>query len=99
MVRQFPLSSFRGIWVLPYKITLEKAAEKYLRRQSKDVQVRLLKAVKGLPPATGGKKLIGTRGYFRIRVGNIRIIFTINEIEHSVNVIAIGPRGQVYRDI
>ena len=82
-----------------YKITLEKAAEKYLRRQSRNVQERLLKAIKVLPPATGVKKLTGMVGYFRVRVGDIRIIFTINEAVHSINVIAIGPRGQVYKDL
>ena len=84
---------------MPYRITLEKAAEKYLRRQGKDVQERLLKVIKGLPPDVGVKKLAGMTGYFRVRVGDIRIIFTINEAAHSVNVIAIGARGQVYKDL
>ena len=84
---------------MPYKITLEKAAEKYLRRQSRDTQERLLKAIKGLPSAADVKKLIGMRGYFRVRVGDIRIIFEINEAAESVNVIAIGARGQVYKSL
>ena len=82
-----------------YKVFLEKAAEKYLRRQDRDSQVRLLKAIKTLPPEKGMKKLRGLDSCFRVRVGDVRIIFSINEAAHSVRVIAIGPRGQVYRDL
>ena len=84
---------------MPYKVTLEKAAEKYLRRQSRDTQERLVKAIRGLPPDVGVKKLTGFAGYFRVRVGDIRIIFTIDEVAHRVNVVAIGARGQVYKDL
>lgn len=84
---------------MSYKITLEKAAEKYLRRQDRDAQERLLKTIKGLPPSVGVKKLTGLAGYFRVHVGDVRIIFTINEVAHSVNVVAIGARGQVYKDL
>ena len=84
---------------MPYKVFLEKAAEKYLRRQDRDSQVRLLKAIKALPPDKGVKKLKGFDSTFRVRVGDVRIIFSIDEATHSVRVIAIGPRGQVYRSL
>lgn len=36
-------------------------------------------------------------GYRRVRVGNVRIIFWVDELKNIVYVDHIGPRGDVYK--
>lgn len=49
----------------------------------------------GLP---GIRSMVGDwAGYHRVRVGNIRIIFWIDEPNDIVYVDHIGPRGDVYK--
>jgi len=42
------------------------------------------------------KKLLGREGY-RIRVGDYRILYVINEKERKVEVVSIAHRKEVYR--
>ena len=46
---------------MTYRIVFEKTAEKYLRRQEKTTQTRLLKAISVLPDIGDVKKLVGKR--------------------------------------
>jgi mRNA interferase RelE/StbE len=48
------------------------------------------------PKPRGSRKLIGREGW-RIRVGEYRIIYEINNNNHSVTVLHIGHRLDVYR--
>jgi len=43
------------------------------------------------------KPLRGGAGYRGARVGGLRIVFTVDRLAQLVNVIEIGPRGQIYR--
>lgn len=43
------------------------------------------------------KRLTGYPGFYTSRVGMWRIIYKFNEVDGSVVVEEIGPRGQVYR--
>ena len=36
-------------------------------------------------------------GYYRLRVGNVRVIFWIDKDENIISVDHIGPRGDVYK--
>ena len=82
-----------------FKIVFEKEPEKYLRRQNKISQIRILKAINALPDNGDIKKLTGTNGLFRIRIGNIRVIFKIDRTEKIITITAIGSRGQIYNDL
>ena len=82
-----------------YRVILEKEPEKYLRRQERALQIRILKAINLLPENGDVKKLSGTSGLFRVRVGKVRVIYSIDNAEHVIRIIAIGSRGQIYDDI
>ncbi len=49
------------------------------------------------PFSTDVKKLIGNQERWRVRVGDWRIVFTIEQGQLLVLVIAIAKRGDVYR--
>lgn len=80
-----------------YKIIFEKAAEKFLRKQDKPTQSRLLKAIYKLPEGTDIKRLQGYNDLYRVRVGNIRVIYSIHEDIKIIYIENIDNRGDVYK--
>ncbi len=85
---------------MAYSILLAPPAERQLRSFTPSVQRRLVKRLKTLcdnPRPQGVKKLTGEDNLFRIREGNYRIIYTIQDKELIVLVVKIGDRKDVYR--
>lgn len=80
----------------PYVIRFEKAAEKFLRKQTPKTQQNLMKTIYKLPDGTDIKRL---KGYdlYRIRVGNVRIIYSIKEEIRVINIENIDNRGDIYK--
>ena len=79
-----------------YQIVIEKRAQKFIRKQPKPQQERLLRAIAQLP-AGDTKALKGNEGLFRLRVGTFRIICTVDNNVLVVTVIDAGNRGQIYQ--
>lgn len=80
-----------------YKIQFEKSAVKFLKKQDKPTQERLLKAINELPNGTDIKKLQGHDNLYRKRVGNIRILYSIEEEVKIINIENIDNRGDIYK--
>lgn len=49
------------------------------------------------PHPTASARLTGSNKAFRLRVGDYRILYTVNEADKSVRVYAVGHRSDVYR--
>lgn len=49
------------------------------------------------PRPPGVKKLEGGEGFHRVRVGDYRIVYAIDDAARIVLVVKIGHRGDVYR--
>jgi mRNA interferase RelE/StbE len=82
-----------------YAVSVLRAAAKQLERVSEDSRKRILGAVSGLaatPRPEGCIKLTG-RPAWRIRVGDYRVIYEIDDSLLEVTVVAIGHRKDVYR--
>ena len=86
-----------------YKVKLSRNAESYYKRTDKDTAKRLKDCFETLEetPADWShpriKKLRGElSGLWRYRVGDLRVVYQVNEEEKIVNVVAIGSRGDVY---
>jgi mRNA interferase RelE/StbE len=83
-----------------YSILLAPPAERQLKSLTNSVQKRIVKQLKALrenPRPQGVKKLTGEEDLYRIREGNYRIIYTIQDKELIVLVVKIGARKEVYR--
>lgn len=81
-----------------YKIIIEKAAQKFLDKQEKDKRIRLYKAIYKLPNGTDIKKLKGSNLY-RLRVGDCRILYTVDGTIRLIDIENIDNRGDVYKRI
>jgi mRNA interferase RelE/StbE len=82
-----------------YRVCLKHSAEKELSRISTENQTRVAVALLSLsenPLPAGCKKLKGSNA-FRVRVGDYRIVYTVDHEDATVTVFAIGHRRQVYR--
>jgi mRNA interferase RelE/StbE len=82
-----------------YKVSLKKSAEKELRFvPARDIEkiVEKLKSLAHQPRPHGCEKLEGQERY-RLRQGDWRMIYSINDEEKSVMVVKIGNRREVYR--
>ncbi|MCI8962714.1 MAG: type II toxin-antitoxin system RelE/ParE family toxin [Eubacterium sp.] len=79
-----------------YKIVFQKAAIKFLKKQDKKTQERLLTTINQLPQGTDIKKLKGLDMY-RMRVGNMRILYTIDDSIKIISIENIDNRGDVYK--
>jgi len=83
-----------------YRVLLERAAEKALRRLSTDVHDRLITAIQGLasnPRPPGCRKLTGSGNDWRIRVGDYRVVYEIADEIRIVRVNRVGHRREIYR--
>lgn len=79
-----------------YKIRFEKAAQKFLDRQDKKQRLRLYKAIYKLPDGTDIKKLNG-HNLYRLRVGDYRILYMVDNEIRLINIENIDTRGAVYK--
>lgn len=80
-----------------YQIIIKKAAKKFIDRLPTNEKRRIVSAIERLPNGEDIKKLKGDGGLLRLRVGEYRIIYTVDHGELIVYVIDAGNRGQVYK--
>ena len=79
-----------------YKIIIKKKAKKFIDKLTKNEKIRVVKAIEMLPNGEAIKKLKGHSDLLRLRVGDYRIIYTVDNGELVVIVIDAGNRGEIY---
>ena len=81
-----------------YRIIIEKLAEKFIIKLPKPDKERVLRAIHELPAGNDIKRLKGrkSKGLYRLRVGDYRIIYKVNNNELIICAIDAGNRGQIY---
>lgn len=80
---------------MTYKISIDKKAQKFILKQPQNKQKLIYKAIYNLPSGDT-RHLEGHKGLKRLRVGDYRIIYTINNNELVICIIDAGNRGQIY---
>ncbi len=84
---------------MTYHVLMKRSAEKELAAlpaQTKErIDQRLLK-LESDPRPRGVKKLQGQESY-RLRVGDYRVLYTVDDQARQVMVYAVGHRRDVYR--
>lgn len=83
-----------------YRIEIAPAAVRQLRKLDPTARRRVQAAVELLavqPRPNGAKKLVGGDGEWRVRTGDYRIVYEVNDEVLLVLVVAVGHRREVYR--
>jgi mRNA interferase RelE/StbE len=83
-----------------YTIRFRPSAERDLRGLPKDVLRRVGKKIDALsvnPRPSGVKKLANEDGIYRVRAGDYRILYQIQDDVLVVLVVQVGHRRDVYR--
>jgi len=81
-----------------YSIEIKKSAAKEIAKLQKPVLKRVLEKIQALasePRPTGCKKLSGEEKY-RVRVGDYRILYMIEDDVLIVYVVKVGHRRSIY---
>ena len=82
-----------------YSLLLKKSAERELRKTPKADLLRITQRIKELaaiPRPSGNEKLAGQNSY-RIRQGDYRVVYTVDDNQKLIEIIKIGHRREVYR--
>ncbi len=83
-----------------YEILVERRAERDLRRLPDTIASRVSAAIRKLaatPRPVGCRKLVGSDSDWRLRVGDYRIIYEIDDEARQVRVMFIRHRREAYR--
>ncbi len=89
---------------MSWTVKVSPKAEKYIGRLNKDNRKRIKEGLiqlssydnpiehRNVKPLTGELK-----GFYRLRIGEYRIVFNIFREGHTIAVVNIAPRGDVYK--
>ena len=84
---------------MAYSVGVERRAQKQIARLSAEMQDRVEAALRALAeePRPPGCRRLTNRGGWRIRVGDFRIVYEIDDDQRAVTVFRVGHRRDVYR--
>lgn len=84
-----------------YRILIKSSAGRELERLgSKADRTRMvarIRALAGDPRPRGCEKLAGHSDRFRIRQGNYRIVYLVDDQMREVSIFKVGDRKEIYR--
>ena len=84
-----------------YTVLISKSVRKQLDRLPDEIQPRAFAKIKELsemPRPDGVKKLKGYSNQYRVRVGNYRIRYNVEDEAKSVRILQCKHRKDVYKD-
>ena len=85
-----------------YSITFARSARKELERLPTAVAGRIIERIEGLmgnPRPPGAVKLQGNKDLWRIRIGDYRAIYTVDDSARVIDISAVRHRRDAYRSL
>jgi mRNA interferase RelE/StbE len=82
-----------------YVVLTERAAERDLRRLDPALFSRVVVHLKRLannPRPSGCRKIVGSDDSWRIRVGDYRVVYEVDDGAHEVRIMRVRHRREVY---
>lgn len=83
-----------------YHVKIAPAAKRQIKKLTKAIQKLIVERLEELavdPRPPGVLKMEGEEGFYRVRVGDYRIIYEIQDRVLLIVVVKVGHRGDVYR--
>ena len=84
----------------PYRLEFTSAADQQFRKLPKNIQTRLRLHIDALthnPRPSEIEKLKGEENAYRLRVGDYRVLYEVQDKVLLVLVVKVGHRREVYR--
>lgn len=84
-----------------YSLKIKRTAERDLKRLPRPLFLRLNQQILALredPRPVGTRKLKGKLEGWRVRVGDYRIVYQIDDSAHVVTIVRVRHRRDVYSD-
>jgi mRNA interferase RelE/StbE len=94
------LSQARSQAARRYNVVVQRNAQKQLNGLPRQSQARVMRAIDGLsidPRPPGVVKLSGEENLYRVRAGDYRIVYSIQDAALLVLIVKVGDRKDVYR--
>jgi len=84
---------------MTYAVSVLRRVQRELENLPPDVYGRIARALRSLAedPRPPGCQKLGRRDGWRIRVGNYRVLYDIDDAAHAVMIVHVGHRRDVYR--
>jgi mRNA interferase RelE/StbE len=83
---------------LNHRVLLHPKAVEYLRKAEDKLRTRIKAALKELEDDPEKGQRLQQSTYYRLRIGDYRAIYSIDNREQRVIVLFIGHRSEVYDD-
>jgi mRNA interferase RelE/StbE len=86
--------------MLHYSVTFARSARRELEALSGEAALQVVGKIEGLmhnPRPAGCKKLQGPSLLWRIRVGEYRVIYSIDDGKRIVDIVVVRHRREAYR--
>jgi mRNA interferase RelE/StbE len=83
-----------------YAITFARSARRELERLDASVVRRVISKIESLaqnPRASGSRKLQGEQNLWRIRIGDYRVVYSVDDRQRIVDIVRIRHRREAYR--
>ena len=84
-----------------YRVSFSRSARKELEGLPRQIVERIFPKIEALvvqPRPTGSTKLKGGLNLWRIRVGDYRVLYSIDDGQRVIDVVAVRHRSGAYRD-
>jgi mRNA interferase RelE/StbE len=83
-----------------YKILIRKSAADELGRIPKKDLRRIVERIRSLgdEPRPHGSEKLSARERYRIRQGDYRVVYSIDDAVRTIEIFMIGHRSEIYRD-
>jgi mRNA interferase RelE/StbE len=83
-----------------YQVTFARSARKELERLPSREVKRIIAKITALalePRPTGCRKLVSEQNLWRIRIGEYRVVYSINDEMQIIDIVMVRHRSEVYR--
>ena len=87
---------------MAYRLEDTAAARRDLQELPRDILIRIEARIQALtenPRPRGAERVQGTQGGLRVRVGDYRILYTVDDAQQVVTIGRVRHRRDVYRGL
>ena len=82
-----------------YKVTITRSAEKSLKNLDRQTKTRIVAQILALaaePRPHGCRRVVSEEGLWRLRIGDWRLGYQINDSDQEISIIRIDHRSSFY---